>query len=110
MNEINLEYQYTVQGYVTFTVRVHSGEFSGASNFCVSKDGLQEAVAILGEICESMRGEYQVNDYDSDDYLLFRSRPYGHAVISGQLGGSFNPQYLTFELPLDQTELKRIAL
>ena len=54
MNNITLEYRYTVQGYITYSVNVKSGEFSGASGFCISKVLLKEAVQRLSKMYESL--------------------------------------------------------
>lgn len=79
MNQIVLTHQYTVENYFTFSVYVHSGGFSGISNFCLSERSLKDAIISLNKLCESLSGMYQINDCDSNDYyrivsaILFNS-------------------------------------
>lgn len=108
MYSIQLEYQYTVQGYVTFSVYVHSQGFSGISNFCLSEEAIHTAIVSLTDIYEKLHGEYEIRDSESDDYILIKSLSYGHFSVFGQLGGSYNSQYLKYELQIDQTDLKQI--
>ena len=108
MYSIQFKYLYTVQGYVTFSVHVHSQEFSGASNFCLSEEAIRSAIVSLSDIYERLQGEYEIWDSDSDDYLIIKSLSYGHFSVFGQLGGSYNAQYLKYELQIDQTDLKQI--
>ena len=37
---LTLEHLYTVEGYLTLTIGVKSGEFTGKSHFCVSEEQL----------------------------------------------------------------------
>lgn len=108
MDKITLTHQYTIEDYFTFSVFVNSGEFSGFSNFCLSKVALKDAIISLNKLYESLSGTYQINDYDSDDYILFEFLNLGHIKITGQLGGSYNPQYLCFQFISDQTVLQVI--
>lgn len=108
MNQIVLTHQYTVENYFTFSVYVHSGGFSGISNFCLSERSLKDAIISLNKLCESLSGMYQINDCDSNDYILFEFLKLGHIKITGQLGGNYNPQYLCFQFISDQTVLQAV--
>ena len=105
MSNIKLEYLYTVQEYVTFHIYVQSGNFSGESNFCMPKKILTEAIVSLSNVHENLKGSYQINDYDSDDYILFKMLKLGHMEITGQVGGSYNDQFLRYQFECDQTDL-----
>jgi hypothetical protein len=105
---VKFEHQYTVEGYLTFTVKVVSGEFSGSSTFCISESSLKEAISILSEMYNKLKGTYRMNDYDSDDFMLFEFQNLGHICISGQVGGSHREQYLRYQYNTDQTILAEI--
>ena len=105
MDSISFEYQYTTESYVTFAIKVKSGEFSGVSNFCILESSLKAAILVLNEMLINLNGSYQINDYDSDDFIYFEMKTLGHMTIMGQLGGSCNIPFLKFENCADQTIL-----
>jgi hypothetical protein len=98
-----------VEGYITFLIKIKSGEFSGASNFCISESALQNAITSLSEMYNNLTGSCQIQDYDSDDFVLFKFLNLGHIEISGQAGGSHCPQYLRYQFTTDQTVLGSIV-
>ncbi len=108
MDQIILTHQYTAEDYFTFSVIVNSGEFSGSSNFCLSKATLKDAIVSLNKLYEDLNGTYKINDCDSDDYISFEFLKLGHIEITGQLGGSYNPQHLCFQFVSDQTVLQAL--
>ena len=108
-NELELEYLYTVGGYVTFRVRVRSGAFSGEGSFCLPRQQLRACAGQLAHCLQSLSGACAVQDTDSDDFLRIEMEKYGHASVSGKVGGCFTDQYLVFRLRTDQTEVRRIA-
>ena len=108
MDEIVLEYAYTVGGYITFSVRVIAGEFSGASGFCIAERWLKDAISNLSEMISNLRGEYQMDDYDSDDFMCFKMKKSGHMTVTGQIGGSYNATFMKYEYCADQTVLAEI--
>jgi hypothetical protein len=55
-----------------------------------------------------LEGMYQINDYDSDDFILFEFFNYGHVKVSGQIGGIHRQQYLKYQFVVDQTNLNNI--
>lgn len=105
MGSLAFEHQCTVGGYITFTIRVISGSYSGASSFCISESLLKDAISSLRTLYDELQGTYQMNDYDSDDFILFEFRSLGHVEIAGQVGGSFSDQYLRYRFLTDQTVL-----
>lgn len=108
MNSFDFEHLYTVQDYSTFSIKVQSNEFSGISNFCLSKENIKIAVKKLCEMYEKLNGVSEFNDSDSDDFIKFEMEKLGQLSISGQLGGSHNEQYLIFKMISDQTILTKI--
>ncbi len=46
-----------------------------------------------------------MNDYDSDDFILFTFKNHGRICISGQIGGSHRQQWLRYQFITDQTGL-----
>jgi hypothetical protein len=108
MGTIEIEYQSTGESYIGFSVMVVSGGFSGASNFGISARLLQEAVSSLSRMYHDLSGIYQIDDHDSDAFILFEFLNLGHLRVSGQVGGSLSGNYLRYELLIDQTDLKSL--
>jgi len=108
MGKINFVHEYTVEGYITFSIKIISGEFSGTSSFCLSKSTLLNAILALGEMYNQLEGAYQINNYDNDDFILFEFAKHGHLNISGQVGGSHNQQFLVYNFMTDQTALHEV--
>jgi hypothetical protein len=108
MEKMTFAHQYTVEGYITFTISVVSRGFSGVSSFCISESSLKEAIYTLSEMYNNLKGSYQMNDYDSDDFISFEFQNLGHIGISGQVGGSHREQYLKYQFMTDQTVLTEI--
>ena len=55
-NKLELEYLYTVEDYITYIVKVTSNGFSGASNFCISKELLRDTVSDLSKMYKDLEG------------------------------------------------------
>ena len=108
MGSITFEQNGAYGGYITFITNVISGKFSGSSSFCISKSLLNDAIETLCKMYNELKGIYQMNDYDSDDFVLFEFMQRGHLKISGQVGGSHCNQYLVYEFMTDQTALCEI--
>ena len=108
MDKISFEHQFTVEGYLTFSVRVISGDFSGSANFCISEIALKEVISALSEVYNCLKGTCQMNDYDSDDFNLFETEKLGHIIVTGQIGGSHRRQYLNYQFITEQTVLAEI--
>jgi len=105
MGNITFEHKYTIGGYATFAIKVVSGGFSGISSLCLPNDSLKSAIASLTEMYDKLSGTYEINDTDSNDFILFEFMKYGHLKVSGQVGGGHRPQYLVYEFRTDQTFL-----
>jgi len=108
MYNIDIEHLYTVNGYITYTILVTSGSFSGESSFCISRVELESAINELETISSLLVGSFTLGDFDSDDYIQFEMHELGHMTINGQIGGSNSQQYLVYSIQTDQTELDRI--
>lgn len=108
MNYINAESVYLTHTFATIKFSVSSEGFSGQSNFCIQKIDLIQYEKALSKMHEKLDGECIISDYDSDTHIIFKSEPFGHVVISGQLGGTHQKQYLYFNLKTDQTVLNEI--
>ena len=108
MGSLLFTHQYTVEGYITFSVAVTSGLFAGEANFCVSSELIEKCIYKLQNIYETLAGICTMNDYDSDDFITFEMQKNGHMIIRGQVGGSHSSQYLVYEFQSDQAELKHI--
>ena len=108
MGNIAFELMHTSEGYVAFTKKVMSGNFSGSSSFTVSTDTLKNAVLSLCKMQDELTGAYQLQDYDSNDFILFEFMKWGQMEITGEVGGDHRKQYLTYQFTTDQTFLNEI--
>ena len=108
MNSVNFVLAYRVEDYITFAVSINSDCFSGKSNFCLPISAIYQATESLCLITQALSGEYTIFDYDSDDFFQIIFKKYGHLSISGQLGGSYNNNYLVYCFETDQTMLYEI--
>ena len=104
--ELYLEHLYTVEDYFTFNIRVKSGDFSGASNFCMPKTSIISLIDNLEKMYTKLKGRSQLTDSDSDAYVRFEMENLGHMSISGQIGGSHQDHYMKFAYTVDQTVLR----
>jgi len=99
------EHLYTIENYTTFCIKVKSGEFSGASNFCLSKDQIISAVKKLSEMHNKLVGYCILKDNDSDSYITFEMHKFGYINVFGQIGGSHEDHFMKFKYMIDQTIL-----
>ncbi len=106
--ELAIEYLYTVENYFTFNIRVKSGEFSGSSSFCISKENIMSVIATLTKLYNELKGLCEINDYDSDAYIKIEMLNLGHVCIYGQIGGSHEDHSLKFKYIVDQTILPNL--
>ena len=106
--ELTIKYLYTVEDYFTFNIRVYSGEFSGVSNFCISKKMIYLIVERLTEMHKELKGSCEIVDNDSDAYITLSMDKYGYMSIYGQIGGSHEEHLLKFKYSTDQTVLERV--
>ena len=103
-----LTHQYTINRYITFSVCVNSGLFSGESNFCISFHDLKKGIEQLQNNYKTLSGICRLQDSDSDDFIIFEMQKHGKMIVSGQVGGSHSAQYLVYQFESDQTELEKI--
>ena len=105
MGTIQLDFIRKTGYYISFAVSVCSGYFSGRSVFCMTQASISSAIAALSFLNRELSGEYTVYDGDSNDYIRICFKKYGRLQISGQLGGSYNEEYLVSSFESDQTGL-----
>lgn len=104
--QLFIKCSYKTNNYLTFWIKVRSGEFSGASEFCISKEKLKEIIEILTKMHNKLKGNCEIKDYDSDAYIIIGILDnLGHVDIYGQIGGSHQDQYMKFKYIADQTIL-----
>lgn len=100
---------YRTDKYLTFEIQVKSGEFSGASNFCISEEKITETIKILNKMHQELKGSCEIRDYDSDAYIVISiCDNLGYAEIFGQIGGSHQDHYMKFKYIADQTILDNL--
>jgi len=104
-NQLIVDHLYTVHGYSTFNVKVKSGEFTGASNFCIPRERILSITETLSEMHKELKGRCEINDSDSDAYIVMEMDKLGHMYVCGQIGGSHEEHVLKFKYPTDQTVL-----
>ncbi len=103
--ELILEHLYTVEGYSTFNIKVKSGEFAGASNFCIAKQDVVSINVKLLQMYKDLKGYCEIKDHDSDAYVMIEMDKFGHMCIYGQIGGSHEEHSMKFKYNTDQTVL-----
>lgn len=108
--ELRIEHLYTVESYFTFNMKVKSGDFSGASNFCISKELILSTIEKLTEMHKELNGSCEITDSDSDAYITFNMDKLGHMIVYGQIGGSHEEHFMKFKYDTDQTVLEKIIL
>ncbi len=110
MNQFKIMYLYTVDDYITFSLRVIWNAFSGESTLCMSRCYIEGKIQELKNLYNKLNGKCCFEDFDSDDFVLFEMKKWGHMLITGQLGGSQNTPFLRYEYYADQTFLNQIIL
>lgn len=104
-NKFYIEQVYAVEDYLTFNIKIKSGDFSGASNFCISKENLNLIFNTLSNMYKKLEGRCEIFDNDSDSYITIDMNKLGHLNISGQIGGSYEDHFMKFKFSSDQTIL-----
>lgn len=107
-DELIIEPLCTNEDYIRFKIKIKSGEFTGASHFCVSGNLLRSFIEILSKMYKDLTGSCELNDYDSDANLKIKIQELGHVDISGQMGGSHEDHSMRFKLATDQTVLANL--
>lgn len=100
-----IEHLYTVEDYSTLNIKVKSGEFAGAANFCIPKDKVNSILNTLSNMRKELRGYCEINDSDSDGFIMVEMGEMGHIYMYGQIGGSHEEHFMKFRYTTDQTIL-----
>ncbi len=95
--------RYLVQINFTFDLTVISNAYSGTSHFCVRRDQIEKMCSDLKIMKQSISGNTTLEDNDSDATINFQMKSNGQVVVYGQLGGSYEDNYLKFSFQTDQT-------
>jgi len=66
---LKIKHLYSVDNYLTFNIKVKSGDFSGVSNFCLARNQVVSIVEVLSKMYKELDGHCKLNDCDSDSYL-----------------------------------------
>ncbi len=103
--KLMIEHLYTVEDYFTLNIKVQSGEFTGASNFCISRENILLFIEELSKMHIQLTGYCEISDSDSDAYINIKMDKLGHMYMSGQIGGSHEEHYMKFKFITDQTVL-----
>jgi len=103
--ELYTEYQLSSELGISFFVFVKSHRFSGYSEFCIDNEVVRERIEELENMHFYLFGECTINDDDSDSFIKIAFIN-NELVVSGQLGGSYNTNFMKFEFYADQTLLK----
>ena len=106
MDSISIQSLYCIGGYVTFEVSISTNGFSGICNFCISEDDVEDYTEVMANMIDSLSGEMEIHDCESDAYLKFYFEDTMNFYVSGQIGGSYEDNTLKFKLKADQTLLQ----
>ena len=99
----SIDYVWQIDKYYTIRVFVKSKEFQGAHDFCISIDELNDIRSKLSTIESSLEGTVIINDYDSDSFVKINCNLDTKVELSGQLGASYDNNYMKFLIKADQT-------
>jgi len=103
--EWSIEYLYHSEMYVTSCISVKSYGFSGAHNFSMMKSTIESNIEELTVMNESLAGVCRLLDTDSDSYIKLEFKG-DDLSIAGQIGGSYNENFMQFEFIADQTVIE----
>ncbi|MBK8734661.1 MAG: hypothetical protein IPL98_01780 [Saprospiraceae bacterium] len=95
--------RYLVQINFTFDLTVLSDSFGGTSHFCVRREQIEKLCSDLTEMKDRLSGNTNLEDNDSDANLCFQIERYGQVYVFGQVGGSYEDNYVKFKFQTDQT-------
>lgn len=104
-DKISIEALYCIGGYVTYEVVIFCGGFSGICNFCIAEYNLKELIQKIKYMLETLSGEVEIRDCESDAYLKVVFIDSMNLFVQGQIGGSYEDNTLKFKLKADQTIL-----
>lgn len=104
-NMISIQSLYCIGGYVTYEVSISTSDFSGSCNFCISENKVEDYIVVLDNMINSLSGEIEIHDCESDAYLKIYFENTMNLYVLGQIGGSYEDNTLKFKLKADQTIL-----
>ena len=105
---ISIQALYCIGGYVTYEVSISTGGFAGICNFCISEDKVEDYILVIDNMINSLSGEIEIRDCESDAYLKLFFEGMMNFYVLGQIGGSYGDNTLKFKLKADQTILLRV--
>lgn len=105
INMISVQSLYCMGGYVTYEVAISTCSFSGICNFCISEDNVKNYAEVIDNMINSLSGEIEIHDCESDAYLKLYFEDTMNFYVLGQIGGSYEDNTLKFKLKADQTVL-----
>lgn len=100
---ISFATRYLVQINFTFDLTVSSNGFSGTSHFCIRRDQIEKMCSDLTTMEQTLSGDTILEDNDSDASVHFQIKQNGQLIVSGQVGGSHEENFLNFKFQTDQT-------
>lgn len=101
-----LECLYLVQINYTFNLHITSGDFRGVTKgFCVRKDQIKEVVETLESVNSNIACDVKLTDNDSDSYIRFFKNSKAKLGISGQVGASYEENYMCFRFESELTNI-----
>ena len=106
MDSISIQSLYCIGGYVTYEVSISTAGFSGVCNLCILEDKAKDFVITADHMIDSLSGEMEIHDCESDAYLKFYFEDTMNFYVLGQIGGSYEDNTLKFKLKADQTVLQ----
>jgi hypothetical protein len=102
--------RYLVQINFTFDVTVLSDGFGGTSHFCVRREQLEKMFADLTNMHLAVSGTTMLDDNDSDAFVQFEIEANGRLIVSGQIGGTHEDNFVKFKFQTDQTCIPQFVL
>lgn len=102
-NEFIILDSFSTGEYLTFGVKIKSGNFSGVSSFCNSNEEIKKVIQKLLLMHSSLNGACTLKDCDSDAYITIEMQKHGQVKLFGQIGGTHQDHFMRFSYALDQT-------
>lgn len=98
--QLKMEHLYNVEINATFSISVDSYGFCGSYNFCIHDNDMTRILLELQELNDRNRKLCRISDCDSDAYLCLEIKC-KNIKVSGQLGGSYEDNFIKFGFSAD---------
>lgn len=85
------------------SVQIASGDFKGVSRMELLRNDIEKIILELTSLINNRESVVKINDYESDSFLSLLTDSLGQVEVSGQVGGSYEDQYMKFKFQTDQT-------